>query len=177
MSESDASIHSESGSPSHSDGGVTSTSHSSSCSASGVQVVWNSNDIPTCVSPMAHSTTTYDHQHGDRGDHEKDYAASTAGGSNIKNSNFNCNDSTSTTNVNTINNASLRVGQTTVLPWGAQKERSAHPAGCYVNIDMDIRPGEFVMRTLFADFTVQAERKMEAVMAEPLVSIQIKVYN
>jgi hypothetical protein len=34
---------------------------------------------------------------------------------------------------------------------------------------MDIRPGEFVMRTLFADFTVQAEKKMEAVMAEPLV--------
>jgi hypothetical protein len=34
---------------------------------------------------------------------------------------------------------------------------------------MDIRPGEFVMCTLFADFTVQAEKKMEAVMAEPLV--------
>jgi hypothetical protein len=34
---------------------------------------------------------------------------------------------------------------------------------------MDIRPGEFVMRTLFAEFTVQAEKKMEAVMAEPLV--------
>jgi hypothetical protein len=36
---------------------------------------------------------------------------------------------------------------------------------------MDIRPGEFVMRTLFAEFTVQAEKKMEAVMAEPLVKI------
>jgi hypothetical protein len=35
---------------------------------------------------------------------------------------------------------------------------------------MDIRPGEFVMRTLFAEFTVQAEKKMEAVMAEPLVN-------
>jgi len=34
---------------------------------------------------------------------------------------------------------------------------------------MDIRPGEFVMCTLFADFTVQAEKKMEAVMAEPQV--------
>ncbi|XP_069669911.1 protein furry isoform X4 [Periplaneta americana] len=54
----------------------------------------------------------------------------------------------------------------TVLPWGAHKERSPYPA-C-VHIDMDIRPGEFVMRTLFADFTVQAEKKMEAVMAEPL---------
>lgn len=55
----------------------------------------------------------------------------------------------------------------TVLPWGAHKERSPYPA-C-VHIDMDIRPGEFVMRTLFAEFTVQAEKKMEAVMAEPLV--------
>ncbi|CAG2065390.1 unnamed protein product, partial [Timema podura] len=58
------------------------------------------------------------------------------------------------------------VSRGTVLPWGAHKERSPYPA-C-VNIDMDIRPGEFVMRTLFADFTVQAEKKMEAVMAEPL---------
>ena len=32
---------------------------------------------------------------------------------------------------------------------------------------MDIRPGEYVMRTLFADFTIQAEKKMETVMAEP----------
>lgn len=35
---------------------------------------------------------------------------------------------------------------------------------------MDIKPGEFVMRSLFADFTIQAERKIEAVMSEPLVS-------
>lgn len=33
---------------------------------------------------------------------------------------------------------------------------------------MDIKPGEFVMRSLFADFTIQAEKKIEAVMAEPL---------
>uniref|UniRef100_A0A1S4MY51 Uncharacterized protein n=1 Tax=Pediculus humanus subsp. corporis TaxID=121224 RepID=A0A1S4MY51_PEDHC len=54
----------------------------------------------------------------------------------------------------------------TILPWGAHKERSLYPS-C-VNIDVDIKPGEFVMRTLFADFTVQAERKMEAVMNDPL---------
>lgn len=57
----------------------------------------------------------------------------------------------------------------TMLPWGAHKERSPYPS-C-VNIDVDIKPGEFVMRTLFADFTVQAERKMDAVMNEPLVSL------
>lgn len=53
----------------------------------------------------------------------------------------------------------------TVLPWGAHKERSPHLTS--LNIDMDIRPGEFVMRTLFADFTVQAEKKIETVLAEP----------
>ena len=48
------------------------------------------------------------------------------------------------------------------MPWGAQKETcKAHQLG-----DMDLRPGEFVMRTLFADFTTQAEKKMEAVMTE-----------
>ncbi|VVC32584.1 Hypothetical protein CINCED_3A005220 [Cinara cedri] len=50
----------------------------------------------------------------------------------------------------------------TVLPWGAHKERSPFP-----NVDTDIKPGEYVMRTLFADFTVQVERKMEEVMIEP----------
>lgn len=51
------------------------------------------------------------------------------------------------------------------MPWGAHKERSPY-LPC-VNIDMDIRPGEYVMRTLFADFTIQAEKKMETVMTEP----------
>lgn len=32
-----------------------------------------------------------------------------------------------------------------------------------------LRPGECVMRTLFQDFTQQAARKMEEVMAEPMV--------
>ncbi|KAJ8924572.1 hypothetical protein NQ315_000721 [Exocentrus adspersus] len=50
-----------------------------------------------------------------------------------------------------------------VLPWGAQKERSS-PAG---QIDTEIRPGEFVMRNLFADFTILAEKKIEFVMTEP----------
>lgn len=57
----------------------------------------------------------------------------------------------------------------TLLPWGAHKERSPHPAAG-PNIDMDIKPGEFVMRSLFADFTIQAEKKIETVMGEPLVS-------
>ncbi|XP_016844243.1 protein furry isoform X3 [Nasonia vitripennis] len=51
---------------------------------------------------------------------------------------------------------------TVVLPWGAQKETmKSQQTG-----DMDLRPGEFVMQSLFADFTAQAEKKMEAVMTE-----------
>lgn len=40
------------------------------------------------------------------------------------------------------------------------------PAG--IHIDTDVKPGEFVMRTLFADFTVLVEKKLEAVMSESL---------
>ncbi|CAH1170054.1 unnamed protein product [Phaedon cochleariae] len=53
-----------------------------------------------------------------------------------------------------------------VLPWGAQKERISY-SGQYMELDM--RPGEFVMRNLFADFTVLAEKKIESVMTEPQV--------
>ncbi|KAK3869521.1 hypothetical protein Pcinc_025161 [Petrolisthes cinctipes] len=57
-------------------------------------------------------------------------------------------------------------GGTSLLPWGARKERLQFPAT--VHIDTDLRPGEFVMRTLFAEYTVMAERKIEAVMQESL---------
>lgn len=53
-----------------------------------------------------------------------------------------------------------------VLPWGAQKERSLQPGS---TMELDIRPGEFVMRNLFADFTVLAEKKIEFVLSEPQV--------
>lgn len=54
----------------------------------------------------------------------------------------------------------------TVLPWGAYKEKMQFPAS--VSIDTNIKPGEFVMQTLFAEFVTQVERKVDAVMAEPL---------
>ncbi|CAL4082255.1 unnamed protein product, partial [Meganyctiphanes norvegica] len=58
-------------------------------------------------------------------------------------------------------------GGAALLPWGARKERFQFPAT--INVDTDLRPGEFVMRTLFAEFTVMAENKIETVMQEPLV--------
>ncbi|XP_059089513.1 protein furry-like isoform X3 [Tigriopus californicus] len=53
-----------------------------------------------------------------------------------------------------------------ILPWGAPKERSRYPSS--FNIDTDIKPGEFVMRTLFAEFTIEVEKKISAIMGEPL---------
>ena len=53
-----------------------------------------------------------------------------------------------------------------VLPWGAPKERSRFP--CSYTVDPEIRPGEYVMRTLFSEFTYQTERKISAIMSEPL---------
>lgn len=36
---------------------------------------------------------------------------------------------------------------------------------------MDVKPGEYVMQSLFADFTIQAEKKIEeAVLFEPQVN-------
>ncbi|XP_069364966.1 protein furry isoform X2 [Maniola hyperantus] len=58
--------------------------------------------------------------------------------------------------------ASLVSTRGSMLPWGPNKGAIMPTA------DSDLRPGEFVMRLLFTEFTVQAERKMEAVMAEPL---------
>lgn len=56
----------------------------------------------------------------------------------------------------------------TMLPWGVHKERPNLPQ---LTLDTDMRPGEFVMCSLFIEFTVQAEKKIEFVMSEPLVSI------
>lgn len=60
------------------------------------------------------------------------------------------------------------------LPWGSHTRSSiAATAGIF---DMPtasenmLRPGEIVMRTLFADFTHQSEKKIEAVMMEASVS-------
>ncbi|NXH12038.1 FRYL protein, partial [Bucco capensis] len=37
-----------------------------------------------------------------------------------------------------------------------------------ITIDPDVKPGEYVIKSLFAEFAVQAEKKIEIVMAEPL---------
>uniref|UniRef100_A0A671NQD2 Protein furry homolog-like n=1 Tax=Sinocyclocheilus anshuiensis TaxID=1608454 RepID=A0A671NQD2_9TELE len=52
------------------------------------------------------------------------------------------------------------------------EKRSIHPATMSsITIDPELKPGEFVIKSLFAEFAVLAEKKIEVVMAEPLVSI------
>ena len=45
------------------------------------------------------------------------------------------------------------------LPWGAVRERVAFPESVYVNVNN--KPGAFVLQMIFAEFTVLAEKKIE----------------
>lgn len=65
------------------------------------------------------------------------------------------------------NNGSLP--NSNILPWFARKER-AILAPTSVQIEPSLKPGEYVMRNLFAEFIIQADKKITAVMAEPFVS-------
>lgn len=46
-----------------------------------------------------------------------------------------------------------------------------------ISSEDDITSGEFVLRTLFAEFTILAEKKIELVLAEPLVSSKNNVLD
>ncbi|XP_029458514.1 protein furry homolog [Rhinatrema bivittatum] len=49
----------------------------------------------------------------------------------------------------------------------AQREKGP-PTMLPINIDPDSKPGEYILKSLFANFTTQAERKIRIIMAEPL---------
>uniref|UniRef100_A0ACB8FGQ4 Uncharacterized protein n=1 Tax=Sphaerodactylus townsendi TaxID=933632 RepID=A0ACB8FGQ4_9SAUR len=38
-----------------------------------------------------------------------------------------------------------------------------------ISVDPDSKPGEYVLKSLFVNFTTQAERKIRIIMAEPLI--------
>ncbi|TNN55947.1 Protein furry [Liparis tanakae] len=44
------------------------------------------------------------------------------------------------------------------------------PAMLPISIDPESKPGEYVLKSLFANFTTMSERKIRFIMAEPLVS-------
>lgn len=52
---------------------------------------------------------------------------------------------------------------------GTQREKGP-PAMLPISVDPDSKPGEYVLKSLFVNFTTQAERKIRIIMAEPLVS-------
>lgn len=65
-----------------------------------------------------------------------------------------------------------------LLPWGSHNRSSIAATSSTVSIDImqtigdnGLRPGEIVMRNLFAEFTQQAEKKIESVMLESSVFI------
>ena len=53
---------------------------------------------------------------------------------------------------------------------GTQKEKGP-PTMLPISVDPDSKPGEYVLKSLFVNFTTQAERKIRIIMAEPLVSM------
>lgn len=53
-----------------------------------------------------------------------------------------------------------------LLPWGARKERTLLQNG--IAGDTDVKPGEYALRLLFAEFASQAERKVALILTEPL---------
>uniref|UniRef100_A0A667XZA9 Furry homolog, like n=1 Tax=Myripristis murdjan TaxID=586833 RepID=A0A667XZA9_9TELE len=60
----------------------------------------------------------------------------------------------------------LRRAPSSVTPLSWEKRNVA--AMSSITIDPELKPGEFVIKSLFAEFAVLAEKKIEVVMAEPL---------
>lgn len=65
---------------------------------------------------------------------------------------------------------SRRRAPSSVTPLSWEKHNIA--AMSSITIDPELKPGEYVIKSLFAEFAVLAEKKIEMVMAEPLVSPQ-----
>uniref|UniRef100_A0A8C9SBB5 Furry homolog, like n=1 Tax=Scleropages formosus TaxID=113540 RepID=A0A8C9SBB5_SCLFO len=51
---------------------------------------------------------------------------------------------------------------------GGTRTETPSVAMSSITIDPELKPGEYVIKSLFAEFAVQAEKKIEVVMAEPL---------
>ncbi|XP_018610807.1 protein furry homolog isoform X3 [Scleropages formosus] len=51
---------------------------------------------------------------------------------------------------------------------GAQGDRRAPTTMAAISVDPETRPGEYILKSLFANFTTLTERKIRIVMAEPL---------
>lgn len=75
-----------------------------------------------------------------------------------------------------VSNSSVSRRGTSPSAPASWEKRSIHPSTMSsITIDPELKPGEFVIKSLFAEFAVLAEKKIEVVMAEPLVSIAQKL--
>ena len=63
----------------------------------------------------------------------------------------------------------IGIPSSNILPWYARKERSVNTPTS-VQVETSLKPGEYVMRNLFAEFVIQADKKITSVMAESFVS-------
>lgn len=59
-----------------------------------------------------------------------------------------------------------------ILPVSCPQGEKGPPAMMPISIDPESKPGEYVLKSLFANFTTVSERKIRIIMAEPLVSRQ-----
>ena len=59
------------------------------------------------------------------------------------------------------------------LPWGVFRERQAFPEN--IHIKTNVKPGEFIMQTLFAQFTILAERKINHVLEDPVSTMTVMI--
>ncbi|XP_031753101.1 protein furry homolog isoform X4 [Xenopus tropicalis] len=55
-----------------------------------------------------------------------------------------------------------------VQPVSSTQREKGPPTMLPINIDPESKPGEYILKSLFANFTTQAERKIRIIMAEPL---------
>lgn len=59
-----------------------------------------------------------------------------------------------------------------IPPVSCPQGEKGPPAMMPISIDPESKPGEYVLKSLFANFTTVSERKIRIIMAEPLVSRQ-----
>ncbi|XP_070553494.1 protein furry homolog isoform X2 [Ptychodera flava] len=86
-------------------------------------------------------------------------------------------DSGSTLSLATTTTGTSTPSVASTLPWGAPREYRDNFSTLAIPIDTNVKPGEYVLQSLFAEFTIHAERKIEKIMAEPLESPLAKSYN
>lgn len=57
-----------------------------------------------------------------------------------------------------------------IPPVSCPQGEKGPPAMMPISVDPESKPGEYVLKSLFANFTTVSERKIRIIMAEPLVS-------